>query len=154
MSNATTRRPQRRRQSPRSDTRLYLARRGVIGTYRGYTAEDEKVIFRVWSFFDERTQKHVIRIFPISYWYWDEEEERFIKDWSAYNNDRPKGERAPFLPGCILFGSCDLDRVPDVMAGDVSAREWSEVLLDVVKYYDVRERAKRSTPKVTEERPN
>lgn len=118
----------------RSDPRLHRARRGISGTYRAYTEEGEKIIFRVWSFKSNETRRPVIFIFPVSYW---KNNER------VWHVERRNGERQPHLPGSVLFGKCNFKALPDVDIGNAHIEDWCELVLDCVRHYNAKEQERR-----------
>ena len=85
---------------PPSDPRLSRARKGVSGKYRVHPSPSEKVLFNVYNFNDEgRTVK---RVFPVSYY----------KDGKCVARTPQVKGRALFLPAVVLFGKCDVERLP------------------------------------------
>jgi hypothetical protein len=125
-----------------ADPRLYRARFGIEGTYRGYTEDGcGKMIFRAWSFTHRETRRPVSFIFPISFWERDDENAPWEKSWSV---ERRPGERQPHLPGSVLFGKCNFDRLPNVMVGDTHIDDWCRLALDVMSNYNARQQQRRA----------
>ena len=119
----------------RSDPRLHRARRGIGGTYRAYTEDGEKIIFRVWSFENDEGRT-VIFIFPVSYWK-DNKREWYV--------ERRNGERQPHLPGSVLFGKCNYDRLPNVEIGNAHIADWADLILDCVGHHNAKEQERRQS---------
>ena len=109
-----------------ADKRVWLARHGVPGVYVVYPDDNMSLYFLVTSFFDLRRGRMVIRVFPVSCWQAGACLESFPLP--------EKGVRTPFLPPCVLWGSCDFDRLPESFRGSVLT--FIDDVLDGIDYYD------------------